>query len=297
MNDVEFKSKMRAHAKVLKQSIAAPFDLEKEIQEMEMYEMGKKSIHKNWFKRVAFSVAGVAAAFVLILNCIPSLAYAASAVPILGTVVRVVTFGRFEFQENGYEAKVVTPKIEGLLNKELEEKLNTEFQENADAVICAFEKDVKELKEAFGEDTIHLGVEANYIVRTDNENILAIDSYIINMAGSSSTKHSFYNIDKKTGTLIELNSLFKKNADYVTPISQYIIGEMRKQNETDNGYFWIGKQEEGFDGFEKIKEDQNFFINDKGNIVICFDKYEVAAGAQGCPEFEIPKDVIKDILK
>lgn len=297
MKDIELKSRLKAHAEVLRQSVSAPFGLEKIIEETEIKEMNNKGIHTKLFKKIAFSALGMAAAFMLIFNCIPNLAYALSDVPLLRDVIRVVTFGRFEFQEDGYEAKVITPKIEGLLDKELEEKLNAEFQENADAVIGAFEKDVKELKEAFGEDTIHLGVEANYIVRTDNENVLAIDSYIINMAGSSYTKHSFYNIDKKTGTLIELNTLFKKNADYVTPISQYIISEMRKQNETDYGYFWIGKQEEGFDGFEKIKEDQNFFINDKGNIVICFDKYEVAAGAQGCPEFEIPNEVIKNILK
>ncbi|MDY3927926.1 MAG: RsiV family protein [Clostridia bacterium] len=46
-----------------------------------------------------------------------------------------------------------------------------------------------------------------------------------------------------------------------------------------------------------MKEDQNFYINDSGNIVICFDKYEVAAGAQGCPEFEIPKSVVESINK
>ena len=51
------------------------------------------------------------------------------------------------------------------------------------------------------------------------------------------------------------------------------------------------------DGFDKIAEDQNFYINDDGNIVICFDKYEVAAGAQGSPEFVIPEKVVADILK
>ena len=74
-----------------------------------------------------------------------------------------------------------------------------------------------------------------------------------------------------------------------------IINEMRKQNEEGTGYFWV--DEDDIDPFKKIKEAQNFFINDNGNIVICFDKYDVAAGAQGCPEFEIPNEVIKNILK
>ena len=49
--------------------------------------------------------------------------------------------------------------------------------------------------------------------------------------------------------------------------------------------------------FKEISKDQKFFINDDGNIVICFDKYEIAPGATGSPEFVIPNDVVKDILK
>lgn len=294
MKDIELKMRMKSHSEKMKNSIDSPFNITAKIDEMERCSMKNKNVSFGLLKKTMYSAACIAAAFVLMFNCIPSLAYAVSDIPILGDVVRVVTFGRFEVQEDGYEAKVVTPKVEGLLNKELEEKLNKEFQENANAIICAFEKDVKELKEVYGDD-FHLGIEADYIVRTDNEDILAIDSYIVNTVASSSTKHNFYNIDKKTGTLIELESLFKKEADYVTPISEYIISEMRKQNEDGTGYFWT--DEKDIDNFEKIKENQNFFINDNGNIVICFDKYEVAAGAQGCPEFEIPNEVIKNVLK
>ncbi|MBS7297761.1 MAG: DUF3298 domain-containing protein [Eubacteriales bacterium] len=294
MKDNELKMRMKSHSEKMKNSIDSPFDITAKIDEMERCSVKNKNVSFGLLKKTMYSAACIAAAFVLMFNCIPSLAYAVSDIPILGDVVRVVTFGRFEVQEGGYEAKVVTPKVEGLLNKELEEKLNKEFQENANAIICAFEKDVKELKKAYGDD-FYLGVEANYTVRTDNEDILAIDNYIVNTMASSSTKHSFYNIDKKTGTLIELESLFKKDADYVTPISEYIINEMRKQNEEGTGYFWVDEDE--IAPFKKIEEAQKFFINDNGNIVICFDKYEVAAGAQGCPEFEIPYSVIASIIK
>lgn len=294
MNDIEFKMRMEKHGKEMKNFVKPPFDICEETAKKEREKM-KKTVSHGWVKKTIYGAAGAAAAFVLTVNCIPNLAYAMSGIPILDDVIRVVTFGRFEVKESNYEAKIVTPKIEGLLDKEMEEKINREFKENADAVIYAFEQDVKELKSEYGADGFHFGVESNYMVRTDNDNILAIDSYIINMAGSSSTRHSFYNIDKKTGTLIELSDLFKENADYVTPISEYLIGEMRKENESGEGGFWI--EDDDPDAFRKIKDDQNFFINDSGNIVICFDKYEVAIGALGCPEFEIPSDVIADILK
>lgn len=295
MRDNELKVRLRTHSQNMKNSIDSPFDIAEKIDEMENGIMTKKSVSYNWFKNVAYTASALAAAFVLTFNCVPSLAYATSDIPILGDVVRIATFGRFEVQEENYEAKVDTPKLEGLLNKELEEKLNKEFKENADAVIAAFEKDVKELSEEYGDDNFHLGVEASYVVRTDNEDILAIDCYVVNTVASSSTIHSFYTIDKKTGTLLELESLFKDGVDYVTPISEYIIGEMKRLNEEESGLFWL--DEDDIEGFEKISKDQKFFINNNGKIVICFDKYEVAAGAQGSPEFEIPDDVIKSIVK
>lgn len=294
MKNFDLEMKLKAHSEKMKNSIVAPFDISDKIMDLERGNMRKpKTV--NWIKKTAYSAAGVAAAFLLTVNCVPSLAYAVSDVPVLGTIVRVVTFNRFEVNEENYEAKIATPKLEGLINKELQEKLNKEFAENANSVIGAFEKDIKELSEAYGDKNFHLGVDADYIVRTDNENILAIDWYIVNTAASSSTTHRFYTIDKKTGTLLELESLFAEDVDYITPISDYILGEMKKQNETSNGLFWVN--EDDISPFEKIREDQNFFINDKGNIVISFDKYEVAAGAQGSPEFEIPNDIIKNILK
>ncbi|MCD8162317.1 MAG: RsiV family protein [Synergistaceae bacterium] len=64
---------------------------------------------------------------------------------------------------------------------------------------------------------------------------------------------------------------------------------MRRINKKKRGVFWIAPKDE--QGFRSIKAKQNFFINDKGNIVICFDKYEVAPGDAGSPEFEIPRRV------
>ena len=41
-------------------------------------------------------------------------------------------------------------------------------------------------------------------------------------------------------------------------------------------------------GFSGVSEDQRFYINEDGNAVIVFEKYEIAPGASGTLEFEIP---------
>ena len=276
MKDIELKMRLQSHSENMKNSIEAPFNITEKIDEMEMCDMTKKTVSFNWLKKTMYSAA-------------------ASDVPILGDIVRVVTFGRFEVQEDNYEANITTPKIEGLLNKDLENKLNKELEDNANTIIAAFESDIKKMSDMYGDKNFHLSVNADYEVKTDNEDILAVNFYFTTIEASAVTANRFYNIDKKSGTLITLDSLFKKDADYATPISDYILYEMKKQNDDGTGFYFLDGEED--QRFTKIRNDQHFYINNAGNIVICFDEYEVAAGAQGCPEFEIPKEIIKDILK
>lgn len=250
-----------------------------------------------FYKKFACSAAAFLILFTLTFNLFPELALAAAEIPVLNAVVKVITFGRYENKDMGYEAKIFTPKIEGLCDKELERKLNADFKENAEAVISAYQKDVEELKKEFGEETIHMGVTFDYIIKTDTKEILSLDVYLLYTAGSSSTKHTFYTIDKKSGKLLTLKELFKSNADYITPVSEYIRGEMKRINKEEDGMFWTDEDNPPFEGFKEIKEDQNFYINQNGELVICFDKYDVAAGAQGSPEFVIPKKITDPIAE
>lgn len=275
------------------EDIKAPEELKENIKKTINAEKKRKSP----FKKYAGIAACVGITAIAALNVSPAIVYASADIPILGTIVKIVTFGRYEKQENGYEANIVTPQIEGLLDKNLQDKLNEEFKENANSVISAFEKDVKALKEEFGDKTVHMGIEYNYLVKTDSEDILALDVYMLNTAASSSTVHKFYTIDKKSGELLTLKGLFKEDTDYVSVLSNYIVEEMKRMNKEDGGMFWVDQEEAFEESFKSIKDDQNFYINDDGNIVVCFDKYEVAAGAQGSPEFVIPKDIVKDIIK
>lgn len=237
-------------------------------------------------------VAAMLVASTAVFNLSPSLAQAASDVPVLGSFVKIVTLNRFVSEENNFSARVETPKIEGLNNKELEAKLNSEFKEYADSIIAGYNHEVAEMKKEFGEDTdAHMGIESGYEVKTNNDDYLSLDIYLVNVVGSSSTTHSYYTVDKKQGNLLSLSDLFAPNADYVGAISQYIKGEMQRLNREEDGLFWI-EGDEMSDPFKTIAKDQKFYINNNGDLVICFDKYEVAAGAQGCPEFVIPDTVI-----
>ena len=71
---------------------------------------------------------------------------------------------------------------------------------------------------------------------------------------------------------------------------------MREQMAAGEAVYWIDGEMPGNE-FSVIRDDANFFFADNGNLVLRFDEYEVAPGAYGCPQFEIPKEVYKEYLR
>ena len=59
-----------------------------------------------------------------------------------------------------------------------------------------------------------------------------------------------------------------------------------KAQEADSEVKFFTKAE---GGFETVTADTPFYINEKGNPVVVFEKYEIAPGALGRPEFEIER--------
>lgn len=254
--------------------------------------INKKSNHKiqtKWLVTAASICAVVGA-----ININPVFADNLEQIPVIGNLVKIVNFSNYQIKDNGYEASIKVPKIEGLDNKELEYKLNKEFEENGKKLYSQYLEEVKGLKES--NESSHKSAESWYEVKTDNDNILSLVIYEYEAEGSSNTTRRFYNIDKKNQTALTLEGMFK-NDDYINVISENIKQQMAEQMKRDkNKIYWLNDKEARNGNFKSIKKDQGFYINKSGELVICFDKYEVGPGAMGLVEFTIPKDIIKPLM-
>ena len=49
--------------------------------------------------------------------------------------------------------------------------------------------------------------------------------------------------------------------------------------------------------FQSITDDTSFYLNQNGEVVICFNEGDVAPMYMGCVEFVIPNEVLADIRK
>ena len=113
--------------------------------------------------------------------------------------------------------------------------------------------------------------------------------------GSSSEWYYYYTIDLNTGERLQLADIFTEGSDYVTPISENIISQMReKMAEDEMNMYWLDDEIEELN-FKAIKEDQSFYLDAEGNVVISFNEGDVAPMYMGVVEFTIPNEVISDI--
>jgi hypothetical protein len=243
-------------------------------------------------------ISGISAAaivFVIGINTSASVANAFSSIPVIDSIVKVLTFRQYTIDDKNYQANIKVPIITNLDNKELEMGLNEKYLKENKKLYDEFLVEVESLKK---EGDGHLGLDTGFEVKTDTDTIFAIGRYIVNTVGSSSTVMMHDTIDKENQVLLSLPMLFKDDR-YVSVISDNIKEQMRAQMKADQDkIYWISTEQDDapVEEFESINKDQDFYINDKGQLVIAFNKYDVAPGYMGILEFIIPTDVINDVL-
>lgn len=256
---------------------------------------GKKN--RNGFKALSKFAAVAVALMVFVggINISPTMASAIADVPGMKKIVQVLTFGNIQFDDGLHSANIETPAITGLEESGLGETLNKKYLEENQRLYEQFQEEVKIMVE-LGDG--HLGVASGYEIKTDNERLLAIGRYVVNIVGSSSTTYQYDTIDKVNEVLITLPSLFKDDS-YVEVISEYLVNEMKAKMQADSDlFYWVENEDEEmyFEPFTTIAPDQSFYINPDYKLVISFDKYDVAPGYMGVQEFVIPTDVISEHL-
>lgn len=294
-------------------------------------ERGKKKRH-NVGRIVGWSAAAAALVLVVVPNVSANAAYAMEQIPILGSVIKVVTIRNYQFESENYTADIQEVQLEqsggaekaeikdaetenALIGERVAEDagaentmkedngvasdrmngsiqtINESIEEMTDRLIARFEEQ-KEQEEGHG------CMETTHEVITDTDTWFTLRINVTEIAASGYQYQYYYHIDKKTGEIASLKNLFKEGADYISPISENIKEQMRKEMQADESkIYWIDSEDDFVEQFEAIKEDQNFYLNEDGQIVICFDEYEVAPGYMGLVEFAVDEDAVAGVRK
>ena len=248
----------------------------------------------QWKSAVRVVAAASVLALLIVPNVNPKIAEAVADVPVLNKVIDLVTIHHYqeEAADEKYAASVKTPELTAKGDAQLQSsvgEINAEVVAYADRMIEQFQQEMEQQGGVYGLDI-------TYNVVTDSEEWFALQiNTVETMAGGAETVH-YYNLDKISGRYVLLADLFREDADYVTVISENIKEQMAQRMEADEDVVYDINCELPEDNFQQIAENQTFYQNQNGQLVIVFNEYEVAPGFMGCPEFVIGDAVLKPLL-
>lgn len=244
-----------------------------------------------------FKSAGLSAACALVLltvtvNISPTIANAMEDIPVVGEIAKVVTFRTYENKVNNFEAKVEVPQV--TLGSNENPAVNKSIEQYADQLIKQYESD---LAASNGEG--NYSIDSTYDIVTDNDKYLCvrINTTLIMASGTEYVK--IFTVDKATGETVSLSQIFEKQPDYIDKISDNIKQQMvfQMEGEEQKIYFYNNPDMEKEFQFNQITGEESFYFNGNGELVICFDEYQVAPGYMGAVEFMIPKDITGELVK
>ena len=256
------------------------------LQEMQKrIEAAKRD--KRTYKRqkcVRRFCGAVAAALVLFVlpNTSAGLAHAMGNIPILGGLFQVITIREYRYEDEKHLIMAKVPQVE--VDGEELETLNVEMTEYLERLLQEFRSNMSE--EAYQ------ALEIDYTVITDTDQWFTLELCAVETAASGYEFRKYYHIDKNTDKIVGIMDLLQNDDKRVQAVSQEISRQMQSQIEEDGAFYYLKNQEEP-DGFEVISQEQNFYFNSEGQLVIVFDEYNVAPGSEGCPEFVIEDHVWK----
>lgn len=272
--------------------------LQKKMEEAKR--MNRANRNKKRMIRLAAAVAALAGIFVILPNTSAGIAHAMEQIPVIGSLVEVVTFRDYSYETERNVADIEVPEvkvadqpedsqIQENLNRTTEQ-INAEIQEITDKLIEEFEEN---LDEEMGHQDIMVKSE----VLTTTEEYFTLKLICYQGAGSGYAWNVYYTIDLNTGERLALKDLFQEGADYITAISENIKEQMQAQMDADeNVYYWLHDEIEDWN-FKAITDETSFYLNEKDNVVIGFNEGDVAPMYMGTVEFEIPAEVLEGIRK
>lgn len=242
----------------------------------------KRSDRMKNMKRTGVTAAALVLTFGIAVNASPVVAPAMDGIPVIGSIARVVTIRNYnESTNNGMMADISVPQIDGNV------AANADMDAYAKELISRYEKEVVA---QLGQEEGHYALESSYEVVSDNDKYVSIRINTVETMASGAEFVKIFTVDKATGQTVSLKD-FLNSPEKLEAVSQNIKDQMAAQMAEDEGKVYFTEGEPG--GFTGLTGDENFYLNEAGELVIVFGEYEVAPGYMGTVSFTIPKDVTK----
>lgn len=134
-----------------------------------------------------------------------------------------------------------------------------------------------------------------YEIVTDSDEWFTLIIYANENEDADTECRTYYNVDKSQDALMTLGELYN-GRDYVAIISDEILSQIESkkiESSTDNTDMTETAQACGQTSFTRINEDQNYYFNDNGDLVIVLDGSQISPDAEEHSEFIIDPSLLQ----
>lgn len=241
---------------------------------------------RNMLGRAACFAAAFVLCFVSLLNLSPVFAEAVYSIPVLGDLCRILTFQEYRFEDEIKYIDAEIPQIENTGKTDLEKRVNLEIQKIVNDYLRDGEARAKEYYEAFvatggtPEDFVPVGITIDYEIKHISPRYASfvISEYETNF--SSYASYVYYNIDLESGRILTLKDWYGN--DYRQIVADSISETIAGWDDQQKAMLW-----DDLSVIDLISENTDFYLNESGQVVVVFEKYEAACGSAGALEFVI----------
>jgi hypothetical protein len=254
--------------------------------------MVKNTIKKDKNKRrLVASFTSVAAALLIFttsLNVSSTFAETVSTIPVVKDIASVLTFRTYETETEEITSDITIPSVT-IEETKLDDYINTTISTEADRILEEAQIRAEEYKDAYlstggtkeGYEAKNMTVSVDYEIFTQDENYLSFRVFTHETLAAVYAENLYYTIDLNARKIITLEDLLGEN--YINEVTSIVVDSIvLDATDNPNKYFDDYKSEDF-----KVREDLEFYIQEN-KLFVVFSKYELAAGAFGRLEFEIP---------
>lgn len=274
-------------AKRTYEEIEIPEGLSAKVEEALAAHPRQERSRRAWYRPAIQIAAACCALFVILVNSSEVFAKNLYELPVIGTVARIFTFREYKEEDEYNYINIKVPAIQNTGNNALENRINQEITFKINQIIEEAKGHAKEYYEAYmatgGEGSTFHPVElyVDYTIYYQSNELL---SFVIDKCetfASAYTEKYYYNIDLKYGRELTMHDVLGDG--YLERVNEQIREQIVQREESDENQSFF----EGEEGFLGISENQDFYINEAGKAVVVFDRYSIAPGYMGFPEFVI----------
>ena len=207
-----------------------------------------------------------------------------------------ITSKQFQYYKDYISLHQSVPQIRGLDNRNFERKLNKMILHSS----TKSRQSMIESSRNYNKNSIKDKLPAIKFEYTEGFSVipsinpyynLALFSYKYSGGAHGESTINYIVLDTKSNSIVHLKDIFKSNVDYLYILNNQLAVQLTSLQETTSIPLYIQPKD------VSISENQNFYIDVDGNIVIVFNIYEIAPYVAGTIEVIIPKSNISIYMK